>query len=81
MLLSLNTLRGAVRAYRGTSLIRNSTPLGPYSRTMPGALWWSLEGGLFLVSEVPCRASCLMPSRVLARARPTLNTIHTPPLL
>jgi len=26
--------------YRGTSLIRNSAPLGPYSRTMPRALWW-----------------------------------------
>ena len=24
--------------YRGTSLIRNSPPLGPYSRTMPWAL-------------------------------------------
>ena len=28
-------------AYRGTSLIRNSRPLGPYSETMPRALWWS----------------------------------------
>ena len=27
--------------YRGTSLIRNRYPLGPYSRTMPRALWWS----------------------------------------
>jgi len=27
-------------SYRGTSLIRNSTHLGPYSRTMPRALWW-----------------------------------------
>ena len=27
--------------YRGTSLIRNSAPLGPCSRTMPRALWWS----------------------------------------
>jgi len=27
--------------YRGTSLIRNSAPLGPYSRTMPRALWGS----------------------------------------
>ena len=39
--------------YRGTSLIRNSAPLGPYSRTMPGALWWSYGGGLFLMSEAP----------------------------
>ena len=30
-----------VPRYRGTSLIRNSACLGPYSRTMPRALWWS----------------------------------------
>jgi len=30
-----------VSLYRGTSLIRNSAPLGPYSRAMPRALWWS----------------------------------------
>ena len=28
-------------AERGTSLIRKRDPLGPYSRTMPGDLWWS----------------------------------------
>ena len=27
--------------YTGTSLIRNSDPLGPYSRTMPRVLCWS----------------------------------------
>ena len=27
------------RGYRGTLLISNSAPLGPYSRTMPRALW------------------------------------------
>ena len=27
--------------HRGTSLIRNRAPLGPYSRTMPKTLWWS----------------------------------------
>ena len=27
--------------YRGTSLIRNSDDLGPFSRTVPRALWWS----------------------------------------
>ena len=27
--------------YRGASLIRNRAPLGPYSRTMPRALWKS----------------------------------------
>jgi len=35
-------MRRAVGAqlYRGTLLTRNSTPLGPYSRTMHRALWW-----------------------------------------
>jgi len=31
--------------YRGTSLIRKRLLLGPYSRHMPRALWWSLGGG------------------------------------
>ena len=39
--------------YRGTSLIRNRRPLGPYSRTMPRALRGSKGGGRFLMSEVP----------------------------
>ena len=43
----------AFECYRGTSLIRNSTPLEPYSRNMPRALRWSQGGGLFLMSEVP----------------------------
>jgi len=42
-----------VYIYRGTSLIRNSLSLGPYSRTVPRALWWSEGGGRFLMSEVP----------------------------
>ena len=29
------------RTYMGTSLMRNSPPLGPYSRAMPMALWCS----------------------------------------
>ena len=29
------------RVHRGTSLIRNRTPPGPYSRSMPRALQWS----------------------------------------
>ena len=36
------------RLYRGTSLIRNHPPLGPYSRPMPRALWWFQGGGRFL---------------------------------
>ena len=27
--------------YRGTSLIRNRAPLGPYRRTLSKAVWWS----------------------------------------
>ena len=35
--------RGACRQldYRGTSLIRNNPSLGPYSKLMHRALWWS----------------------------------------
>ena len=40
-------------SYRVASLIRNSFLLGPYSRPMPRALWWSLGVWLFLMSEVP----------------------------
>ena len=39
--------------YRGTSLTRNRTTLGPYSRPMPRALWWSYGGWRCLMREVP----------------------------
>ena len=39
--------------YRGNSLVRNSNPLGPYSKTMPRDLQGVLGGGLFLMNEVP----------------------------
>ena len=39
--------------YRGTFLIRNNAPLGPYIRTMPRALMRPLGVVLFLMSEVP----------------------------
>ena len=39
--------------YRGTSVMRNSAPLGSYSRTMPRAMWKPKRGGLFLMSEKP----------------------------
>ena len=38
--------------YRGTSLIRNSLPLRPCSRTKPRALWRAYGGSLFLKSKV-----------------------------
>ena len=38
-----------IARYRGTSLIRNSPLLGPYSRNIPRVIWWSLgEGGCLL---------------------------------
>jgi hypothetical protein len=42
----------SLEAYRGTSLVRNRHPVGPYSRNMPRALRRSQEGGLSLMSEV-----------------------------
>ena len=39
--------------YRGTVLIRNSPPLGSYSRNVPRVLGESWDGGRFLMSEVP----------------------------
>jgi hypothetical protein len=42
-----------MRALRGTSLIRNCFLLGPYSKPMPRAPWWSYGKGQFLMSKVP----------------------------
>jgi len=39
--------------YRGTSPIRNSAPIGPYSRTMPRTMWKPWGVWLLLMSEVP----------------------------
>jgi len=40
--LSLSTsLSTSLSRYKGTSLIRDRTPLGPYSRPNPGVLWRS----------------------------------------
>ena len=43
-------------AYRGTSLIRKRTPLGPYRRPTPRVLGGSQGGGRFLMGEVPLYA-------------------------
>ena len=42
-------------AYRGTSPIRKHPPLGPFSRPMPRALWWSSGVGVFICVRYPCR--------------------------
>jgi len=36
----LQNLAEATLLHKGTSLVSNSAPLGPYSGTMPAALWW-----------------------------------------
>ena len=41
------------KLYRGTSLIRNSETLGPYSRTMPRALWCPWGGVLPAARPMP----------------------------
>ena len=42
--------------HRGTSLMINRHPLGPYNRSMSRALWGSYGGGRFLMIEVPLYA-------------------------
>ena len=36
-----NTPNGLGAPYRGTSLTRKRTPLGPYSKTICRVIWWS----------------------------------------
>ena len=51
--------------YRGTSLTRKRTPLGPYRRPMPRVIWGSQEGGCFLMGEVPLYMPTSAPARYL----------------
>ena len=46
-----------LREYRGTSLIRKRTPLGPCSRPMPRVFGGSYGGGRFLTCKVPLYSS------------------------
>ena len=39
MTMRVASVQGGVNAYRGTSLIRNSLPLGTFSSPMPRDLW------------------------------------------
>jgi hypothetical protein len=41
--------------YRGTSLIRNGAPIGPYRRTEHRTLWWPKWGWQFLMARYPFR--------------------------
>ena len=51
---------------QGCLAIRNRSPLGPYSRLMPRALWWSWGGRRFLMSEVPLFCNPTLPSNFLS---------------
>ena len=66
--------------YRGTSLTKQRTPLGPYRRLMPRVLRGSEGGGRFLMGEVPLNAGDdiedpVLLERVRARARLGINKI------
>ena len=61
---------GSPHTIRGTSLMRNSLPLGPYSRTLSRALWGPLGRVQFLVSEVFLFRCLLQKARVSLRATP-----------
>jgi hypothetical protein len=41
--------------YRGTLLIGNGPPVGPYSTTIPRALWWPWGKSRFLSWRYPCK--------------------------
>ena len=70
---------GPIPRCRGTSLIRNTPLLGPYSRTIiPMVLRWSSRGvGVFLWARYPCSRrshmilpTCLASSTFLEKAAP-----------
>ena len=54
----------------GTSVTRNSAPLGPYGRTMPRALWRPSGGGLFLMSKVALSLDTHTPALPLKHGTP-----------
>jgi hypothetical protein len=64
--------------YKVTSLTKNNPLLGPYSRTMSKAIWWSYGRGVFLMSEVPLYGSppetCHRPSH---SHTPSLTLTHS----
>ena len=60
-------------AYRGTSLTRKGTPLGPRRRPMPRVQGRSQGGGRFLVSEVPLHRKGIQTP--MAQSRSTKNRL------
>ena len=52
--------------------VRHSAPLGPYSRTIPRALWWSLGGGATPYTLHPPRRHPPVRDR-----RPPLRSLYT----
>ena len=56
------------RVYRGTSLVTNTPPAGPYGNSMPRVLWWSWGGWRFLKSEAPLCMYVGMRRRIASRA-------------
>ena len=63
-------------SYRGTSLARKCTPLGPYRRPMPRVLGGAQGGGRYLMNEVPLygKISWLAADCDRARNRPAIRT-------
>ena len=50
---AIDTRHLVCTGFRGTSLTRKRTHLGPYRRPMPRVLVGSQDGGRFLMGEVP----------------------------
>jgi len=90
--LLLHTHATALSRYRGTSLMRNSLPVGLYSRTMPWPYVSPTGGRLFLMSEVhpdlslslsllflsPSLPSSDSPSLCLCVSHPRCPNLDTP---
>ena len=71
LLLSVLSFPTGVRLagpYRSTSLVRNSTPLGPYSKTMPRAYGDPRGGVCFLGVRYPCRTVARLTLVATSRA-------------
>ena len=55
-------ISGFNAVYKGASILRKSTPLGPYCRPMPRVLGGSCGGGRVRVGEVPLQCALLAKS-------------------